>query len=176
MRFFSNINTLILNKKTLDFDGRKTGFDIQRLDMASQTITLFGYFSFQVNQEVFLHKFFGCFSACFSVFFMGFVTFITRNVHFWQLPTIDHVRNPKHSTKTNKYLSMVYWSVFSVDSFPADVQEEEGRSILILSLIDPTIYVLSIMCWYPDFMWLVLFHLTAPWRTLGTPDGPMTEL
>ena len=28
------------------FDGRNNGFDIPRLDMATKTVTLFGYFSF----------------------------------------------------------------------------------------------------------------------------------
>ena len=30
-----------------DFDGQNNGLDIPRLDMATQIITLFGYFSFQ---------------------------------------------------------------------------------------------------------------------------------
>ena len=38
-----------------DFDGRKNGLDIPRLDMATQTVTLFGYFSFPAKRTLSRH-------------------------------------------------------------------------------------------------------------------------
>ena len=38
-----------------DFDGRNNDFDIPRLDMATQTITLFGYLSFPAKRTPYEH-------------------------------------------------------------------------------------------------------------------------
>ena len=74
-----------------DFDGRNNGFDILRLDMVTQTITMFRYFSFPAKRTLSGHLdlsyvFAFCTNSLLSppvfALFRRFLTSITKNVHF----------------------------------------------------------------------------------------------
>ena len=82
-----------------DFDRRNNGFDIPRLDMATQTTTLFGYFSFPEHYDLYYK--FGQFllslpvSLCILTFFYFQEIFIFEScLHNVILGNTDQEKNP----------------------------------------------------------------------------------
>ena len=92
-----------------DFDGRNNGFDIPRLDMAIQSITLSRYFSFPTKRTLSLPI-----SHCILAFSHVYnkKCSLLLVVYIW-----SYEKHLNYYHDIFDWLLCVYWSIFSADSF-----------------------------------------------------------